>query len=53
LTSGSQSYIQATVEHTINPATQEVIVEIVIGMGMLIGVFVVLGGAILFFPYDK
>ena len=27
--------------------------EIAIAMGFLVGVFVLLGGAILFFPYDK
>jgi len=27
--------------------------EVAIAMGMLVGVFVLLGGLILFFPYDK
>jgi hypothetical protein len=36
-----------------SPSTREVIMEIAIAFGFLVGVFVLLGGAILFWPYDK
>jgi hypothetical protein len=35
------------------PSTREGIMEIAIAMGFLVGVFELLGGAILFWPYDK
>jgi hypothetical protein len=40
-------------DHSNSTINREVIMEIAIIMGFLVGVFVMLGGLILFFPYDK